>query len=337
MSAKNAITLILSALVALGAGCNSTPETSSYVALSAAAPANRADDPSVADDGKTIAPRLSVLSFNLEHRDQPEQLAILAKRLRSDLAQVPQFILLQEVLFKRPKRKGQDNTAAALAEQLGYHCQGTKRTSDREGIAILSSYPFAYYDAITLKAQTSRLLLGFNRVSVMGEFLLPQIGRVRVVNVHFTNWGFERHIRIQQLRETLEWMDDRESKVHADVTIFGGDFNMPPDGSEASLITEANQSEEWEFLDHNSSQFTRGSPGNPTMRVDYLFVSAPDHRVRMVGEEQLLWQNGLLAKPGKESSRFWLSDHLPVLHEYSFRQTVLPAVAQGSLDHQSGE
>ena len=48
---------------------------------------------------------------------------------------------------------------------------------------------------LELEAQTSRLLIGFNRVSVMGEFLVPHVGRVRVVNVHFTNWKFERRIR----------------------------------------------------------------------------------------------------------------------------------------------
>jgi len=268
--------------------------------VSAQSPVDRAD-------------RLGVLTFNMEHRDKPQQLAVMAQHLRSDLDEVPEFMLLQEVMFKRSKSKGEDNTAAVLADQLGYYCQGTKRTSDREGIAIASRYPFAYYDSLNLKSQTSALLLGFRRVSVMGEFLVPAIGRVRIVNVHFTNWGFEEHVRYKQLKETLEWIAQREAQVHAVVTIFGGDFNAEPDGSEMPLLTDASVVGDLKYQNFNTSDPTRGGEGHPNKRIDYLFVSAPAQSLNFV-REQRLWVDGLVAKAG--DSPFWLSDHVPVLHQY---------------------
>src|SRR5262249_41212489 len=131
--------------------------------------------------------RLSVMSFNMKHKDRPAELAVMANHLRTDGAESPRFLLLQEVGVGRSGVQGEGDTRAVLANELEYYCRGTKRSSDREGIAIASRYPFLYYAERSLKHQTSRMLLGFNRISVMGEFNVPEVGRVRVVNVHFTN------------------------------------------------------------------------------------------------------------------------------------------------------
>jgi endonuclease/exonuclease/phosphatase family metal-dependent hydrolase len=258
---------------------------------------------------------LSVLTFNMEHRDKPKELAVMAKHLKQDLTRLPDFILLQEVVFNRGERKGQDNTAEVLGDQLGYHTRGTKRNGDKEGIAIASKYSFAHYEELRLEAQTSRFLLGFNRVSVMGEFQVPGIGRVRVVNVHFTNWEFESHIRTRQLKETLEWTAARNREVPADLIFFGGDFNIEPDWSELDLVFDAKQALGLEFQDFNTTNPTHGSTGKPRHRVDYIFVCAPTHGVKMNGEQRL-FAEGLKTDSGK---RFHLSDHVPVLHEYDVR------------------
>lgn len=264
--------------------------------------------------------RLSVLSFNMQHRENPSQLGVMAERLESEFAESPDFILCQEVLFGRSARKGEENTAAVLANNLGCHWQATKRTSDREGVAIISRYPFVHYEERHLKSQTSRLLLGFRRVSVMGEFMVPSVGRVRVVNVHFTNWGFEKHVRTKQLRETLEWMAQRDSQVPADITILGGDFNIEPDGDELRLVTEGAFARRFNFHNFNTTDPTRGGQGNPNVRLDYIFISSPKQDVEYVRkEDQRLWTEGLVARPG--GRRFWLSDHLPVLHEYELNRT----------------
>ncbi len=264
--------------------------------------------------------RLGVLSFNMRHKDRPAELAVMADYLHKDFTRVPDFILCQEVLFKRPKRKGQENTAAVLADLLGYYSKGTKRKSDREGVAIVSRYPFAYYSEKHLKARTNALLLGFRRVSVMGEFLVPGIGRVRVVNIHLAHWPFEHQIRHKQLEETLQWVSSRERDVHADVTLLGGDFNIKPRWPEMSLVTDPSMSGRLKFQNYNSDEPTKGAAGHYHKRVDYIFVSASHRNITNLGEK-LLWKDGLRSKPG--SSRFWLSDHVPLLHEYSVSSAAL--------------
>lgn len=254
--------------------------------------------------------QLSVLSFNTQHRTNAGQREIVARHLQSDLDETPDFILLQEVRF----RGNNKNTAASLAKLLNYHVQATKRTSDGEGVAILSRYPFEYYAERHLKNQTSGFLLGFRRVSVMGEFHVPRIGRVRVVNVHFTNWGFEQHVRIAQLEETLQWVAEREHDQPADITVLGGDFNMLPGSREHALVMNAAVTAPLRFEDYNGEGPTRGAPGRPRHRIDYVFIATPGADLHSLGEQRL-FTSGLPTKNGK--SRFFPSDHVPVLHEFA--------------------
>ena len=262
--------------------------------------------------GEVSADPLSVMTVNLWHKDRPEELKIVAERLRKDLAQVPDFILCQEVVFRRSGEL--KNTAEVLAMNLGYHARGTKRTSDREGIAIVSKYPFTHYAERHLKHQTSRLLIGFRRVSAMGEFDVPSIGRVRVVNVHFTNWGFEAHIRRKQLAETLAWIEQRQKEAPAAVTFLGGDFNAKIDWDEMDQVKRTVDSVV--YRNHNGDEPSMGPVGRPNKRIDFIFVASPDRPVRLV-EEKLLWKNGL----PKGDSRFFLSDHLAVVHSYQFAES----------------
>jgi endonuclease/exonuclease/phosphatase family metal-dependent hydrolase len=260
--------------------------------------------------------RLSVMSFNMHHRDRTNELSAIADDLRSRSNEVPDFILLQEVMFSRSGKKGETNSAAALATELEYYCRGTKRSSDREGVAIASRYPFLYYASRELDAQTSRLLLGFNRVSVMGEFNVPEVGRVRVVNVHLTNWGFEEHVRRQQLTETLQWTAARQREVPADVIIFGGDFNIEPDWDELDLMTSQAATGGIKYRSHNNpDSLTFGGHGDPRTRVDYIFIGEPGKRTALPHlSETCLWHDGVAFKRGNRT--FYPSDHLPVVHEY---------------------
>lgn len=271
--------------------------------------------------------RLSVLSFNMKHKDRPDELAVLANRLRTDITETPDFILLQEVLFNRSARKGEDNTAAVLANELEFYCRGTKRSSDNEGVAIVSRYPFLYYAERHLKHQTSRMLLGFNRVSVMGEFDVPQVGRVRVVNVHLTNWGFEERIRRGQLEETLQWVAQRQKEQPADLIIFGGDFNIEPGWDELNIMFNKTACGGIEYRGYNNpTTETFGSVGDPRKRVDYIFLAEP---LRPTGvayvDEKALWAAGIPMSATGE--RLYLSDHLPVLQEYRVPQQDPPAFA----------
>ena len=258
---------------------------------------------------------LGVMSVNLWHKDRPVELRAVADQLRADPRKNPDFIMCQEVVFGRSGAEG--NTAAVLAKELGYYCKGTKRTSDREGVAIVSRYPFAHYDERHLEAQTSRLLLGFNRVSVMGEFLVPGAGRVRVVNVHFTNWSFEKHVRTKQLEETLAWIAEREASVPASITFLGGDFNAEPDSDEIELVNTFKGPRGMRFRDFNDGEVpSKGSPGRPNKRIDYIFVAVAAQPPLAFAGEQVLWKDGV-PRGRHGNGTFHLSDHLPVLHRYS--------------------
>jgi endonuclease/exonuclease/phosphatase family metal-dependent hydrolase len=265
-------------------------------------------------------PSLHVMTINMEHRDRPNELRVAADYMRGHLQQLPDFILCQEVKFERDDELA-PNTAAVLGRELGYDCKGTRRKSDNEGVAIISRFPFLFYDELHLKAQTTPLLLGFNRVSVMGEFFVPRIGRVRVVNIHFTNWGFEHHIRDKQLAETLKWIDQRQQKVPAAITFFGGDFNAKRDWHEMKQVGNGELSA-LSFEDFNGSDPTQGWPGNPNKRIDFIFVAGANRL--LFGGEQILFKDKL----SDGDSSFHLSDHCAVLHHYTLKNPSPTAVSQ---------
>jgi endonuclease/exonuclease/phosphatase family metal-dependent hydrolase len=257
-------------------------------------------------------PSLQVMTINLWHKDRPHELKVMGNYLRTSLDRLPDFILCQEIVFDRSDDELSSDTAMVLARQLGLHSKGTQRKSDREGVAIISRYPFLYYDELHLKSQTSRLLLGFNRVSVMGEFFVPKIGRVRVVNVHFTNWKFEHHIRAKQLAQTMRWIEERQAKVHAAVTFFGGDFNAERHWNEMKPLDEIDAKGALMYEDFNTTDPSMGKPGKPNRRIDFIFVAGG--RLDFVGEK-ILFKDRLI----DGDSDFYLSDHVAVLHHYNLK------------------
>jgi endonuclease/exonuclease/phosphatase family metal-dependent hydrolase len=244
---------------------------------------------------------LDVLTINLEHRDRPHELKTAASYLRSQPYRLPDFIMCQEVMFNRG---GQfDNVAAVFANELGYQCRGTKRKSDSEGVAIISKYPFDFYDELHHKAQTTRVLLGFNRVSIMGEFLVPNVGRVRIVDVHYTNWGFEAHVRRRQIDETVKWIADRQVQQPAAITFLGGDFNAKRNWSEMKKLDQRHGDGTIVFDDYNTDVPSQGLFGPPDQRIDYIFVSAGSGL--SFEAEWMVFANN-----------FRISDHIGVMHTY---------------------
>jgi endonuclease/exonuclease/phosphatase family metal-dependent hydrolase len=268
-------------------------------------------------------PTLEVMTLNMEHHNDPTELRAMAADLKT-MAKMPEFILCQEVRFERhgDATDPEDNTAAVFAKYLGYYCKGTKRTSDSEGIAILSRYPFAHYDSINLKSQTLRILLGFRRVSVMGEFDVPNVGLVRVADTHLTNWEFEGHVRRGQISETMEWVKAREKSVPAAINLFGGDFNAKNNWSEMDQIHNSAQAGGLKYEDHNGTGFTQGFPhGSPSKRIDFIFVAASPARTLQFVGEQLMWKSGLFKADG---AHFYPSDHLGVIHTYALNPGAAP-------------
>ena len=259
---------------------------------------------------------LSVMSTNLHRTTSDREMRDLAENIRADLGAGPDFIVCQEVMFTGVGTA--DSAAASLAQHLGYHARGNPRgKGGLEGSAILSRYPFTYYEGRTLDSSPSRWLLGFRRMSAMGEFDVPGVGLVRVVGVHLQSGGpWKAHKREQQLRETLEWIADRDAVAPAAVTFLGGDFNAEPDQRELDALDRPFR--DLAFRDFNSAIPTkkkRESSEHARFRIDNIFVASAAHRpVRFAGE-QVLWNDGI--RTGKGDRRVAFSDHLPLLHTYA--------------------
>ena len=291
-------------------GANRSANTAPGISLASTS----ANDPVIIPRCPAASNCIRVLSYNTKHRDVPIQRHAVANAIKADLNPLPDFILLQEVVFGRPKKKGLDNTAAELAQLLGYECRGTAREDGMEGVAIISRCSFEHYECKHLQARDSLFSGGFPRVSIMGEFLDPEIGRIRVVNVHLAYQPSKHDTRRTQLKETLIWMADRQRKVAADVIILGGDFNIEPEWDELKMLQDAQQCGGLQFIDGNTKAFTSGDVGNIYRRVDYLFAASPQRTITSSGET-VLWPNGIPTADG--ASRLWPSDHLPVLQVFS--------------------
>jgi endonuclease/exonuclease/phosphatase family metal-dependent hydrolase len=303
-------------ILILGVGCQTLHNAHApAIAFAAAAPPAiaRANQVMSIDAAPAGAHGLTVLSYNMQRTQSLAELSIVADHLEADLERMPDFILCQEVMFSRSGNTEFGSSAEMLATRLGYFAQGSGRRTQREGLAIVSRHPFDFFEAKQLKAR-SLPLLGWPRVSLMAEFLVPGMGRVRVVDVHFTHNTGEHSMRARQLRETLAWVAQRERAVPADVTILGGDFNARPHWREMDLVNDAPPELDFDFLNFNGDEPTKRKGGTWKHRIDYIFAAAPLRELRFVGET-LLWPQGLPNASGH--GRFMPSDHLLVLHEYT--------------------
>ncbi len=296
-----------------GAGKNGNNASTSRSAANGGGMSAAAVSPAVIPTCPGPSGCFSVLTFNMKHRDVPLQLDAAARYLKTQLPTMPDFILCQEVVFDRPKKKGADNTATVLADLLGYQARGTARDGGGEGVAILSRHPFDYYDYLHIESRDGLFSGGFPRVSVMGEFTIPD-GKIRVVNVHLTQRPSQHEIRLAQLQETLDWMAKRQREAPADVIVLGGDFNIEPQWNRLGVLTDASATGGVTFVDFNSKDNTSGNVGEPWQRVDYIFVAGVNRGVSSVGEA-ILWREGVPTVDG--SARFWPSDHWPLLHVFT--------------------
>jgi endonuclease/exonuclease/phosphatase family metal-dependent hydrolase len=234
---------------------------------------------------------LNVFSFNIKRNGDLREKALKIARDLNSLGQYkPEFILLQEV-------KGEDNAGSpekVLGAALGgYYSNFSSKTGSKkgEGSAIVSKYPFQYYDYKIFSPS-----LPLKRIAIMGEFAVPGVGLVRIVNVHLSWQPMLEGSRSKQIKTVLDWLQERETKKKADLVFFGGDFNLHPDSSDLrKTLTYKNSP----FINlNNPDSDTRGSA-----RVDYIFASTSDHH-SVKGLREYVYNNDV-------------SDHKGILHLYS--------------------
>lgn len=257
------------------------------------------------------------MTANLHRNTRPGDMRLFADNIRADLGDKPDFLLCQEVMFSTlgPGR----SAAGVLAKGLGYDWRGNPRGAGSiEGSAILSRHPFLYYDALTLKSSPSRWKLGFRRMSVMGEFAVPGVGRVRVVNVHFQDGPAKSANRRAQLAETLQWTAERESVAPATITFLGGDFNAAPDAAEFSALNGSDS--KITFQNFNTLRLSKFDKEMRSciLRLDNIYVACTKGDLVQLESEEILWPEGLSDQNG---SRRFVSDHLPMMHTYSLQSS----------------
>jgi hypothetical protein len=72
---------------------------------------------------------------------------------------------------------------------------------------------------------------------------------------------------------------------------------------------------------------TKGAPGSPHKRIDYIFISAPGREL-VTATEHTLWPDGIPvpAERAMEARRmFHPSDHQPLLHQYTLQPALVVA------------
>lgn len=112
----------------------------------------------------------------------------------------------------------------------------------REGVAILSRYPFAKYDARFLSNSQDPYSI-HTRKGVMGQVDVPYFGLINVFSVHTSWWadGFA-----EQFRNLRDWAEGQQgSEVRA--TLLCGDFNIKA-GSDGYELVVASDVYDDEFL-----------------------------------------------------------------------------------------
>lgn len=264
--------------------------------------------------------RIRIFTFNILRTNglAENEMKSLARYFKERPDKTPDFILLQEVYSYNSKDPARAHAAAILAREMNYHVKYANKggiIGPSEGSAILSRFPFEHFDSISMG---SAPLLDSLRLAVMGEFMVPGIGRVRVVNVHLAYAPDMKKFRRSQVKQTLQWMCKRESNAEtsAAVSFLGGDFNASADSGELAAIFNSAYCGFFNFQNFNTKDFTCGSKErHDKYRIDQIFVSGGPLKVQFLGE----------TLPGKEGTESYneeikFSDHVPVYHEYLFHK-----------------
>lgn len=170
-----------------------------------------------------------VLILNLhcyQEKDQLAKLATIAQTIRELDIDV---VCLQEVAEHWNDGAGdwESNTARIIHAQLPqpFHlvAEWSHRGFDRyrEGVAILSRYPFIRTEARYVSANQDVYDIHSRKV-IMGQISAPGVGVVNLFSAHLSWWenGFR-----QQFDTLRAWVDRRHTRTVA-ATLIGGDFNV---------------------------------------------------------------------------------------------------------------
>jgi len=227
---------------------------------------------------------LNVLALNLhcyQERDQDRKLSQIAKAIDELSIDV---VCLQEVAENWNEGRGdwRSNTAKIINDRLAspyhLHTDWSHLGFDlyREGVAILSRYPFSKHDSRYVSNNKDPYNIHARR-AVMAQIDVPYIGPVNFYSVHTSWWddGFP-----EQFENLRAWASaNHGGPIKA--TLLCGDFNVEAGSRGYELIVTSKEYED-QYLALNSpdifEKIYRGENQNSQRyliddhRIDYIFM-----------------------------------------------------------------
>lgn len=246
----------------------------------------------------TSRARLKVLTLNLhcyQESDQDTKFSRIAQLINQ---RDVDLICLQEVGENWNDGHGDwpSNAARIIQERLRgsyyLHTDWSHIGFDhyREGVAILSKYPFQLTDSGYVSASQDPYSIHSRKV-VMGQVRVPYVGLINVFSVHLSWWedGFE-----EQFRNLRSWAAHKSGRDVV-ATLLCGDFNVKA-GSRGYSEVVATQEYDDQFLRATAGdkfrQVFRNGGGNPRetlandYRIDYIWLRK-ESRLRVAKAEVL--------------------------------------------------
>ncbi|UCE20239.1 MAG: endonuclease/exonuclease/phosphatase family protein [Gemmatimonadota bacterium] len=264
----------------------------------------------------SLGDSLTVLTFNLHgwEIEWGTRLSMIVEELEE---LQPDLIGLQEVL-QTPGTGGGDNSAKVIADSV-YRRTGIRyeyifeRTHTGwgrydEGLGIMTRH-------IILEEGVRDLPVGvFQRKALYCRILTPA-GIVNFFDAHLSHLAQDEEVRVAQVRQIKEYVEEKSADGVPAANIVCGDFNAVPDAPPVRNMTEVD-AEGIRYLDSWAESNPGGSgytvpAESPNARIDYVFLRDGD-KSRAVDSRLVL------NRPS--SGGIYPSDHIGV---YSTFETTL--------------
>jgi maltose 6'-phosphate phosphatase len=222
---------------------------------------------------------LKVLILNLhcyQEDNQDYKFSQIAKAINELNADV---VCLQEVaeLWNDGAGDWESNSARIINDRLAtpyhIHTDWSHLGFDkyREGVAILSKYPFLKQDSMYVSDSHDAYSIHSRKV-VMAQIKAPYMGRINVFSAHLSWWedGFAG-----QFKRLCECADAKQS-AQVSATLLCGDFNITAGSDGYHLVVDAHQYDD-QYLEANSQGlFEKIFRVNDSYWQDYL---SDDYRI----------------------------------------------------------
>ena len=228
---------------------------------------------------------LKVLILNLhcyQEEQQDEKFSQIAKAINE---QQPDVVCLQEVaeLWNNGQGDWETNSAKIINDRLSqpYHLftdwSHIGFDKYREGVAILSRYPFLKQQSKYVSSNHSPYSIHSRKV-VMAQVEVPCIGIVNVYSAHLSWWddGFS-----EQFNCLSEWASEYDTQ-EVKATLLCGDFNITAGSEGYNLVVNDNKYDDQFLKINDQGVFDKIFRVNDShwqhyladdYRIDYIFMS----------------------------------------------------------------